>query len=400
MHPKNVHVVDFKRKHPSGHGVVRMPEKSEPPAADETVKKLEERLRRVESELKESVRMIETEIGKLAKTKKNRRELTQDVQNLSHVLENRIKKSTQTLQALPQPKANCEELNLTQALSSDLAKILSGQFFKKIFSRTTPDDSAVEVDDFGMDAAFVQKIKPIFDFLYYKYWRVQTTGINNIPNTGRALIVGNHSGTFPYDGSMLATAILNEHPVRKDARFLVENFVYHMPMLGTFMYRIGGVRACPENAGLLLKKEHLVIVFPEGVKGIGKYYNERYRLQRFGRGGFIKLCIQTRSPLVPVGIVGAEEIHPIIFKSNILAKTIGVPYIPITPTFPLLGPLGLIPLPTRWSIHFGKPLNFDEKSLDMLDDELRIHELSEKVQGDIQNILIDLLKKRRSVLLG
>ncbi|MBU0506035.1 1-acyl-sn-glycerol-3-phosphate acyltransferase, partial [bacterium] len=193
---------------------------------------------------------------------------------------------------------------------------------------------------------------------------------------------------------------VNEHPVRRDARFLVEDFVYHMPILGTFMYRTGAIRACQENAERLLKKEHLVIVFPEGVKGIGKHYNKRYQLQRFGRGGFIKLCMQTKSPLIPVGIVGAEEIHPIIYKSNILAKTLHIPYLPITPTFPWLGLLGTIPFPTKWHIHFGKPMSFEKYKKADLENELLVHKLSEKVRGEIQNILVDLLKKRRSVWLG
>jgi 1-acyl-sn-glycerol-3-phosphate acyltransferase len=199
---------------------------------------------------------------------------------------------------------------------------------------------------------------------------------------------------------MLKAAIMNEHPTRKDARFLVEDFVFHMPILGSFMYRIGGVRACPENAQRLLEQDHLVIVFPEGVKGIGKYYNQRYKLQRFGRGGFIKLCINTKSPLVPVGIVGAEEIHPIVYKSNVLAKTIGVPYLPLTPTFPLLGLLGMIPLPSKWSIHFGEPILFDDYAPSVLDDELTIHHLSERVRSEIQKIILEQLRKRRSVWFG
>ena len=199
---------------------------------------------------------------------------------------------------------------------------------------------------------------------------------------------------------MIKAAIMNEHPKRKDARFLVENFVYHMPFMGNLMYRIGGVRACPENAELLLNSEHLVVVFPEGVKGIGKFFNQRYKLQRFGRGGFIKLCMKTKSPLIPVGVTGAEEIHPIIFKSNILAKTIGLPYIPITPTFPFLGLLGCIPFPTKWAMHFGKPISFERHGIKAIDDELLIHKLSEQVRSEIQNIIIDLLKKRRSVFMG
>ncbi|QQR80499.1 MAG: acyltransferase family protein [Deltaproteobacteria bacterium] len=200
-----------------------------------------------------------------------------------------------------------------------------------------------EFDEFGMDPHFKERIKPLFDFLYYDYWRVSVKGLHNIPNEGAGLIVPNHSGTFPYDGAMIAEGIVNDHPSRKDVRFLVEDFVYHFPFMGTFMYRIGGVRACPENCERLLSKNHLVTVFPEGVKGIGKAYKNRYRLQRFGRGGFIKLALRTKSPVIPTAVIGAEEIHPLLHRSTLLARPLGVPYIPITPTFPLLGPLGLVP---------------------------------------------------------
>lgn len=361
---------------------------------------LDSRLNRLELDLTESIEMLEHHLQKLARKNKQQKDITRDINRLSELLNTRLKKSIQALQERSQDRHDDRKVRQIKELTAPLVKLLSFDFYRGVLRGLTREESESEVDAFGMDSLMVQRIKPFFDFLYYKYWRVETTGINHIPNTGRALIVGNHSGTLPYDGAMLAAAIYNEHPVRRDARFLVENFVYHMPFLGSFMYRIGGVRACPQNAERLLDQNHLVVVFPEGVKGIGKYYSQRYQLQRFGRGGFIKLCIKTKTPLIPVGIVGAEEIHPIVGKSNILSKTIGVPYIPITPTFPLLGILGIIPLPTKWYIHFGKPMRLEDYPPDTLDDELRIHELSEKVREEIQKILIELLKKRRSVWLG
>ncbi len=371
------------------------------PAANDTfaglAKELEKRLGKIENDLKESMEILEADVNKIVRKSDDPQALEGDIANLSKTLETRIKATLDTLIAKSKSRADKDELKLVRETSSQLVKILSVDFFKSVLSRFNKPDDQTEVDEFGMDAHIVARIKPLFDFLYYKYWRVETTGIGNIPNFGRGLVVANHSGTLPYDGSMIAAAIINEHPVRKDPRFLVEDFVYHMPMLGSFMYRIGGVRACPENAERLLTKEHLVVVFPEGVKGIGKFYTERYKLQRFGRGGFIKLCINTQSPLIPVGIVGAEEIHPIIYKSNVLAKTIGVPYIPITPTFPLLGPLGLIPMPTKWRIHFGTPITFDVYDKASLENEIMIHKLSEKVRNEIQKILIELLKQRKSI---
>lgn len=386
---QNLHVVDFKKKQ----------ETSASPGFESLANKLNDRINSIESDLKDSLNVLESDVEKLIR-KTGQKDLEQEIQHLSHVLESRINKTVNNLIDSGKHKNKKEELKLVKGLSNQLVKILSFDFYKSVINKLNQEQNETEVDEFGMDPIVIEKIKPFIDYLYYKYWRVKTTGIENIPNKGRALIVGNHSGTLPYDGSMLAAAIYNEHPMRQDARFLVENFVFHMPVMGSFMYRIGGVRACPENAERLLRKEHLVIVFPEGVKGIGKYYTQRYKLQRFGRGGFIRLCIKTKSPLIPVGIVGAEEIHPIVHKSNVLAKTIGVPYIPITPTFPLMGLLGLIPFPTKWSIHFGKPMVFHRYSKKTLDDSLFIHKLSENVRNDIQKILIDLLKQRRSVWTG
>jgi len=363
--------------------------------------RLEKRIGKIEEELKSSINHLEDDIHQFLKGHSGPWEegtLKNEIDALAHNLENRF---TKTLSLLGKnqfsQKIDKDNLEAIRNMASQLVKVLSFDFYKNVLGNLGQRDLEEEIDPFGMDRHLIQKIKPLFDFLYYRYWRVSTTGIENIPNDGRALIVANHSGTLPYDGAMIKSAIINEHPKRKDARFLVEDFVYHMPMMGTFMYRIGGVRASPENAERLLKAGHLVIVFPEGVKGIGKFYNQRYKLQRFGRGGFIKLCMSTQSPLVPVAVVGAEEIHPIIFKSNILAKMIGVPYIPITPTFPLLGLLGCVPLPTKWFIQFGKPVSFEKHGPEALDDDLLIHQLSEDVRNRIQDMIVELLKTRRSV---
>ncbi len=264
-----------------------------------------------------------------------------------------------------------------------------------------PREENFEFDDFGMDPTFVRRIKPIFDFLYYHYWRIGVTGIKNVPNEGRGLIVANHSGTLPYDGSMIAVAVENEHPLRREVRFLVEDFVYYFPFLGTLMYRIGGVRACPENAERLLEKDRLIVVFPEGVKGIGKHFKNRYRLQRFGRGGFIKLALQTGSPIIPTAVIGAEEIHPILYKSTVLAKPLGIPYLPITPTLPWLGPLGLIPLPSKWTIFFGEPLDFHRQyGSEAAEDQLLVNRLSEQVRMKIQEMIAEVLRNRRSIWWG
>lgn len=366
--------------------------------------RLEDQIGSIETHLQEVMDIMKHDIHDSIKEHQFRNQdqlIKKEIQSLAKQLEVRINKTLDDFFQIKKLSRNQKkEIQFLKSMADTLANFLSLDFYKAIIDRFSYEALHGEVDDFGMDPKYIESIKPFFDFLYHKYWRVKTTGIENIPDKGRGLIVGNHSGTVPYDGSMIKTAILNEHPIRHDARFLVEDFVYHMPVMGTFMYRIGGVRACPENAQLLLEAEHLVVVFPEGVKGIGKHFSQRYQLQRMGRGGFIKLCMKTKSPLIPVGIVGAEEIHPIIFKSNVLAKAIGVPYIPITPTFPLLGLLGLMPLPTKWHIHFGQPIEFDHYKPQDMQNDLLIHKLSENVRGEIQSIVNELLENRQSIWLG
>lgn len=358
----------------------------------ETLRHLEDRLDRIEAGLRETLQKVERREG--VRTGQERAELS----SLIRHLEEKIQKVSEEMRALHRPP------------SPGPAKALEDFFnfnfnFKKIGRLIDlwihPKEEDYEVDEFGMDPAFVKRAKPFFDFLYYQYWRVSVSGIHNIPSEGRGLIVANHSGTLPYDGAMIRLAAENDHPSRRDVRFLVEDFVYHFPFLGTFMYRIGGVRACPENAEHLLTREHLVTVFPEGVKGIGKHYKNRYRLQRFGRGGFIKLALKTNSPIIPTAVIGAEEIHPLIYKSTLLARPLGVPYLPITPTLPWLGLLGLIPLPSKWSIIFGEPIRFSPKYKPQdAENQLLVNQLSEKVRERIQEMIIEALKHRRSVWFG
>jgi 1-acyl-sn-glycerol-3-phosphate acyltransferase len=255
---------------------------------------------------------------------------------------------------------------------------------------------AEEVDPFGFDPVYWEKLEPIFEFLFDNYFRVDLFGLQNVPDQGRVLLVANHSGTLPYDGAMLKVAVENRHMSGRPVRFLVEDFVFHFPFLGSFMNRIGGVRACQDNARRLLQNEQLVVVFPEGVKGIGKLFWDRYKLQRFGRGGFIKLALRTNSPIIPVAVVGAEEIHPMLARLDFLARTLKLPYIPVTPTFPLLGPLGAIPLPSKWLIQFGRPISLAQYTPEDADDALKIMQLAEKVRSTIQQMVNELLKKRKT----
>lgn len=262
-------------------------------------------------------------------------------------------------------------------------------------------DRSDVVDEFGRDPNVAARVDPLLDFLYKSYFRVETRGLGHIPDEGRALIVANHSGTLPYDGAMIMHAVKQEHRARRAVRPLVEDFVFHFPYLGTLMNRIGGVRACPENAERLLHQDQLVAVFPEGIKGIGKLYKERYQLQRFGRGGFVKLALKCDAPIIPTAVVGAEEIHPMVTKVTWLSKAFGIPYLPVTPTFPFLGPIGLVPLPTKWFIAFGEPLYFNaEYGAEGANDRILVNKLAEQVRARIQEMLEGLLKTRKSILFG
>lgn len=257
------------------------------------------------------------------------------------------------------------------------------------------------VDEFGRDPMMSARVEPLLEFMYSKYFRVDAEGIDNVPDHGRALLVANHSGTLPYDGAIVMHAVRRDHPARRDVRPLVENFVFHFPYLGTLINRIGGVRACQENAERLLESDQLVAVFPEGVKGIGKLYKNRYKLQRFGRGGYVKLALRTGAPIIPVAIVGAEEIHPMVSKVTWFAKSVGVPYVPITPTFPLLGPLGLMPLPTKWFLTFGEPIDLAaEYGADAANDRILVNRLSEQIRSHIQDMINDTLERRQSIVFG
>lgn len=254
-----------------------------------------------------------------------------------------------------------------------------------------------EVDPFGYDPIFDKFMSPLFEFLYTKYWRVETYNISAIPNKGPVLLVGNHAGNLPYDATMLKVALKKEHHTHRDIRFMVEDFLFHFPFLGSLMNRFGGVRASQENAQQLLRNDHPVLVFPEGIKGISKLYRDRYHLARFGRGGFIRLCLKTRAPLVPVVFIGSEEIHPLLAKETCLSNMVGIPYMPVTWTFPFLGPLGLIPLPSKWSIHILPPLDFTQYEPDAYKDRVLVHKLSQQVKEQIQETIIDKLKNRRSI---
>ncbi|MHA7838773.1 MAG: lysophospholipid acyltransferase family protein [bacterium] len=253
-----------------------------------------------------------------------------------------------------------------------------------------------EVDAFGLDPDLLRRVRRLLDLLFDRYWRVRVTGSEHLPAVAPCLFVSNRSGLLPYDGLMLAHAIARARPEWPRARFLVADWLMTLPFAQPGLTRLGGVRACPENADRLLRAGHPVIAFPEGVKGAAKVFRDRYRLQRFGRGGAIRSALRARVPLVPVAVVGAEEAHPILFKSNSSAsRALGLPFLPVTPTFPVLGPLGLLPLPTRWRIAIGEPMPLPE--LDgKADPGLEISRLNELLRARVQGLLDGALADRES----
>ncbi|MGW6743703.1 lysophospholipid acyltransferase family protein [Streptomyces sp. NPDC055025] len=255
-----------------------------------------------------------------------------------------------------------------------------------------------EVDEFGYDKELTDHVlMSLIRPLYENYFRVEVKGIENIPSDGGALVVANHSGTLPLDGLMMQVAVHDNHPAERHLRLLAADLVFMLPVFNELARKAGHTLACAEDAERLLQRGEVVGVMPEGFKGIGKPFGDRYKLQRFGRGGFVSTALRARVPIVPCSIVGAEEIYPMIGNARTLARLLGIPYFPITPTFPWLGPLGLLPLPTKWTIQFGEPIPTDGYPPEAAEDPMLMFNLTDQVREQIQHTLYKLLVQRRSV---
>ncbi len=257
-----------------------------------------------------------------------------------------------------------------------------------------------ETDEFGYDPKFTETIRPFLEFMYSVWWRVETTGIERVPGSGPTLVVANHSGVLPWDGPMINVALRHEHPARRHCRMLALDMFALLPFLAPLLAKTGAIRANPENAIRILERGELVGVFPEGVKGVGKPFKSRYKLARFGRGGFVRIALKTGGTIVPTAVVGAEEIHPNLAQADFIGRPFGLPYFPLTPTFPWLGLFGAIPFPTKWSIDFGEPLDLSRYPKEAADDPILVNRLSEQVRQDIQRIIDGRLARRRSIWFG
>lgn len=254
------------------------------------------------------------------------------------------------------------------------------------------------IDEFGYDEDFTEHVAlPLLRPLYRTWFRVEVRGIENIPAEGGGLLVANHSGTIAVDSVMTQIAVHDETPGHRSLRMLGADLVFGSPLVGPLARKTGSTLATSADAQRLLDGGHLVGVWPEGFKGVGKLYKDRYRLQRFGRGGFVAAALRAEVPIIPCSIVGAEEIAPMLANAAPLARLLGMPYFPITPTFPWLGPLGMVPLPSKWLIEFGTPIRTDDRGEGAADDPAVVFEIADRVRETIQHTIYDLLRDRRSV---
>jgi len=255
------------------------------------------------------------------------------------------------------------------------------------------------LDDFGFEPDYAELILPLAKLVFRKYWRVDTVGVQHVPRRGGALLVSNHAGVLPFDGAMIKTALF-EHGVDRHARALIADWFFGLPVLSWFLRRTGQTLGNPRDTHRLLSSGELVLVFPEGVKGTGKLWSERYRLRRFGRGGFVEAAIRAGVPIIPISVVGSEELYPMLADIRPLAQLTGFPYFPLTPTWPWLGPLGLVPLPSKWRIEFHAPVRTDELPASAADDPSIVMQYADRVRDVIQEGLVANLMQRRNVFRG
>ncbi len=262
-----------------------------------------------------------------------------------------------------------------------------------------PDPRTGDVDDWGRSERVREFVRSAYDPIYRHWFRAEWEGLDKIPTQGGALLVSNHAGAIPADAPAIMHGV--EEELGRPVYGLADHFFKTTPVVGTLWARAGGVVAHPDNAYRLLREQQqLALVFPEGTKGTSKTYNERYRLRRFGRGGFVEIAMRAGVPIIPIAVVGSEESMPILFKLPSVAKAFGLPYFPVTANM-AFGPLGtLVPFPAKLKLRVLDPVTFDVDPDQPRYSRSRIMDESEAIRQNIQEALFDMLRQRRSVWFG
>ncbi len=281
-----------------------------------------------------------------------------------------------------------------------LAPAQWARFFQVLRRRAGPlgmSERTGQVDLFGMDRDIVQSMLPVMDFFADRYWRIEVRGAENLPRDTPSVLVANAGGPVPYDALMLSHVFARTRTPIAHPHFLVADWLVSTPFVQPGVTRLGGVRACHANARRLLQWKHSMIIFPEGFRGSTKPFQDRYQLAPFGTETGIRAGVEAGATLVPVGIVGSEEAHPILYKDSISGRALGLPFVPLTPTFPMLGLLGLMPLPSKWVISIGKPLSPDVAKQAGAESSTRTAQVTAHLRDRVQE-LVDLgLRSRESV---
>jgi 1-acyl-sn-glycerol-3-phosphate acyltransferase len=263
------------------------------------------------------------------------------------------------------------------------------------------DPRRSDVDEWGRSEHLRELLRSVYDPVYRHWFRAEWQGLENIPREGGALLVANHAGAIPSDAPTIMHGIETE--LGRPVYGLADEMFKKVPLINVYWQRLGGVVAHPDNAYRLLREQNqLVLIFPEGTKGPGKLYTERYHLRRFGRGGFVQTAMRAGVPIVPIAVVGAEESMPIVYKSAALAKLFGLPYFPITANMLAFGPvLGAVTyFPAKFTLRVLEPVTFDERPDQPRYSRSRVMDESEAIRQQIQDTLHDMLRHRASVWRG
>jgi 1-acyl-sn-glycerol-3-phosphate acyltransferase len=301
---------------------------------------------------------------------------------------------------MPPSPAVRQEREAAERTAAGRSTELAGADLRDLLPGIEPDR---RIDDWGRSERVEGLLdRTLADFFYHLWFRCEVEGVEHVPSAGGALLVSNHSGALPPDAPMIAKAIKEEHPRPRPLHLTVEHFFKGYPGFSMLLPKIGAVAAHPANVQrLLFDEQQLVLVFPEGRKGTEKLYKDRYRLRRFGRGGFVEAAMRARAPIVPVAVVGAEEAAPIFAHVRPLQRLTGLLYFPITPTFPHLGLLGMLGyLPAKFLIRFLPPVRTDRMGDAPWEDRGLVQTMSDEIRATIQDELLDMVGRRRSVWLG